>query len=245
MIEGFELACWIVGGLFSLVVLCFGAAHTYGLYYYSFGRSFMKELKRSCRDCRPRLSLGVLLFEESGFRLDFFGFLIPLFFLDPWYRFPEDMVERWGFYFIDRMIAFSWGGKTRHFSLPWDFKHMKTEVLRPDGTWVPKVYSYERHKEPDGRWTETYPYTYRLKNGEIQERQATVYVDRMEWRWRCCTWLPWLALVRKSIEVEFDQEVGERTGSWKGGTVGCSYEMRPGETPNQTLRRMEREREFN
>ncbi len=34
-------------------------------------------------------------------------------------------------------------------------------------------------------------------------------------------------------------------GSWKGGVLGCGYEMKPGETPKQTLRRMERERVFN
>ena len=39
--------------------------------------------------------------------------------------------------------------------------------------------------------------------------------------------------------------VGERVNSWKGGTVGCSYSMLKGETPEQTLRRMEKEREFN
>lgn len=58
------------------------------------------------------------------------------------------------------------------------------------------------------------------------------------WHWieDCMKW--------RGIDVDFDGEVGERTGSWKGGTVGCSYESRPGETPVQTLRRMERERRF-
>jgi hypothetical protein len=50
--------------------------------------------------------------------------------------------------------------------------------------------------------------------------------------------------VRTSIEVGFDDEVGERTGSWKGGTIGCGYDMLPDESAVQCLRRMERERKF-
>jgi len=44
--------------------------------------------------------------------------------------------------------------------------------------------------------------------------------------------------------VKFSDEVGERTGSWKGGVIGTGSEMRPGESPEQCLRRMERERKF-
>lgn len=47
------------------------------------------------------------------------------------------------------------------------------------------------------------------------------------------------------IDVQFDGEVGERSGSWKGGTVGCSYDKLPTEGIEQCLRRMEKEREFN
>lgn len=36
--------------------------------------------------------------------------------------------------------------------------------------------------------------------------------------------------------------VKEKT--YKGGTTGCSYEMKPGEIPLQTLKRMEKERRF-
>lgn len=91
--------------------------------------------------------------------------------------------------------------------------------------------------------SETYDYTYRLKNGEVQHRKATVYVDRVTWRMR---WWPLLPFKKKRtcINVQFDQEVGEGTGSWKGGCVGCGYEMKIGETPLETLRRMESERKF-
>jgi hypothetical protein len=40
------------------------------------------------------------------------------------------------------------------------------------------------------------------------------------------------------------KEAGKRKGSWKGGTLGCGYELKKNETPLECLRRMESEREF-
>ena len=103
--------------------------------------------------------------------------------------------------------------------MPWYWKHIKHEVL----------------SEP-----ETHPYTYKLRSGEIQERTATIKAEQRTWtRW----WLPFRRVWRY-IDVEFSGEVGERSGSWKGGCIGCSYEMQPGESPLQALRRMEVERKF-
>lgn len=58
-------------------------------------------------------------------------------------------------------------------------------------------------------------------------------------------WFPFIRTVNKSIEIQFNDEVGEDTGSWKGGCIGCGYNMLPNETPEMTLRRMEKERIFN
>lgn len=154
-----------------------------------------------------------------------------------------EMMESWGWSLVDRSIHLKWSHRTKVIYLPWDWAHLKCEVQRPDGTWVPYVASYE-DKEPDGRWEAKFPYTYTLKSGEVQNRTATVYVERREWRWRWLKWLPWPCIKRKSIDVAFDGEVGEQTGSWKGGTIGCGYEMRRGEAAETTLRRMEAERNF-
>ena len=201
-------------------------------------------LKRSLEGCRFRLSFGLCLFEE-GYSFDLFGFLIALPFLDRFAREPHEIMESWRVYYFERELWFCWGRHTKCVYMPWMLKHIKCEVMRPDGTWVPYVACYEHDKEPDGRWQESYPYSYTLRNGEVQNRIATVYVERREWRQKWIQWCPFFALKRKSIEVSFDDEVGERTGSWKGGTIGCGYEMLAGETAEQTLRRMEQERIFN
>jgi hypothetical protein len=127
---------------------------------------------------------------------------------------------------------------------PFEWVHMRHEVRCADGSWQPYVGSWGRDKQPDTRQTCEYPYRYILKNGEIQDRTATVFVDRMAWRPKCLKWTSLFEKERQTIDVQFNDEVGEKSGSWKGGCIGCSYEMLPGESPEQTLRRMEAERKF-
>ena len=209
--------------------------------------SYYSRIKRSLRGCRPRLSLGLDLFggDYNGYYcLDLFGYLIDLPFLDRFAYHPEEIMDKWGFYVMERSIWFWWKDKKAVFYFPWDLEHLKCEVMRPDGTWVKESNKWDKDHVPDGRWEATYPYTYTLKNGEVQHRQATIHVERREWRWRWFMWCPLTALVRKSIDIRFDDEVGERTGSWKGGCIGTGYTMKKGETPEQCLRRMERERVF-
>lgn len=146
----------------------------------------------------------------------------------PWVV-PDDYQcsgPRYGFSFFDDVLFFHWGkdhgtrdDPSKAFDMPWSWKHRLHEIL----------------SKP-----EAYPYRYKLKSGEVQDRIATVNVERRTWT---RFWLPYKK-VSTSINVDFDDEVGERTGSWKGGTLGCGYEMLEGETALQCLRRMEQERKF-
>lgn len=206
-------------------------------------RTFMQRLRRSTEGCRLRFSFGLDLFDD-GYCLDLFGYLIPLPFMDRWCYEPHEIMESWGFTTCDRTIQLRWGRRCKVVYLPWDFTHIKTEYQDLLGGWFVSSKRYDPDEE-SYRARFEYPYTYTLKNGEVQHRTAEVKVSRSEWRWRCLKWLPLFAKKRTYIDVQFSDEVGERTGSWKGGTIGCSYEMRPGETSEDTLRRMEREREFN
>lgn len=227
---------------------------------------YKTRIRRSLRGCSFKPSLRLCLFEE-GFCLDFFGFLIALPFLDRWAREPHEIMESWGVYLNGAetqwkfdSIVWCWGDYTKFWHMPWEWKFIKHEVRRADGGWVPYVgiweigqpitntsgvVVFEGGKEPDGREELSFPYRYVLRSGEVQERVATVYVERMEWRRKWTRWIAMFAKRRQSIDVRFDSEVGENTGSWKGGVIGCGYTMLPGETPEMTLRRMERERVFN
>lgn len=91
---------------------------------------------------------------------------------------------------------------------------------------------------------ETHPYTYNLERGEVQRVTASVLHERRTMGRNILSRLGWPSRIEHVIDVHFDGEVGERAGSWKGGTIGCGYEMNEGEQPVDTLRRMERDRKF-
>ena len=96
-------------------------------------------------------------------------------------------------------------------------------------------------RESGSAYTEKHSYRYTLKNGAVQDRIATCTIEKRKWHRK---WFPFLTMQRQVIDIEFDDEVGERSGSWKGGTIGCSYDMIEGDTIETCLRRMERERKF-
>ncbi|MEM6668533.1 MAG: hypothetical protein AAF661_04885 [Pseudomonadota bacterium] len=160
---------------------------------------------------------------------------------------PSQFGNSWGFSTGSDWhgIHLNWGGRCKILDWPWAWTHHSTEHRLADGSWW---------REPTPRKGKsvvcampnleihTLPYRYVPKNGTEQNVTATVRVERMTWRRR---WLPWLKKSRTSINVNFDGEVGERVHDWKGGTTGCAYDMRPGETAEDSLRRMERDRTFN
>jgi hypothetical protein len=177
---------------------------------------------------------------------------------------------QYGFYFYDDALVFCWGKRkdgisggdrkrdSWYFHYPWSLDFYSTEVLDYDRNTVyledRKIRKALRRAKIDffaemrirdvikEKHTKEYDYTYFLKNSEVQERKAKVSINRGKWAYR---WFPWYPCKTVTcIDVSFNDEVGERTGSWKGGTIGCGYEMLPNETPEEALRRMEAEREF-
>lgn len=206
--------------------------------------SAIVRIRRSLRGCRLRLAFGLDLFEEE-YCLNLFGFLIALPFLDRWHREPEEMMESWGFYYDYHSFVICRGNKTKFIHMPWQYDHMndKHMVQLEDGSWEPYRPSWHKDGE-DNRFIQKFPYTYTLKNGTVQNVMATVYISRREWSRKCLWYIPWFAMKRQSLQVQFSDEVGERSGSWKGGCIGCGTDMKAGETAEQALRRMESERVF-
>ena len=71
--------------------------------------------------------------------------------------------------------------------------------------------------------------------------RATCRVQEREWKFGT-GWFKWLSLfraprIRRSLDIEFSEEVGPEKGSWKGGTLGTGIQMEPGESPEQAFRR--------
>lgn len=149
-----------------------------------------------------------------------------------------------------------WGQRVKVIWMPWQLEHIRTDYLGVDLRWHDdkvKPGSWRNPLEPGPEpWSEVHPYHYMLDSGEVQTVDATItrrraYHGRM---WLGPKWLRrWLRSVLPkqcfdSIDVQFSDEVGARRGSWKGGCVGCSYDIKPEESPKAALYRMQRERRF-
>jgi len=154
-----------------------------------------------------------------------------------------------------------WYSKWYCWRFPWDMDWYSTEILKPlfgipSAEWPivwresqpdrkrnPGISTFEVRKAREASVSETYDYTYTRKNGQTQNVQATIHVVRMQWR---AKWWPIIRRkhVRTSIDIAFSAEIGEGVDDWKGGCVGCGWDMEEGETPLQCLKRMEKERRF-
>jgi hypothetical protein len=133
-----------------------------------------------------------------------------------------------------------------YIDMPWRLEHEKTEFLSHDLSEVvftETKFDWETRTDLINRISRMYKYKYVLKNGTVQNRIATVYASKST---KKAKWYPFIPRKRVDayIDVRFDDEVGERTGSWKGGAIGCEYSILKNETIEQCLRRMERERIF-
>lgn len=83
--------------------------------------------------------------------------------------------------------------------------------------------------------------TFRFRDYDGEEIEAATHIEELEWRFGE-GWFTWLSLfrrpkVRRSLDIAFSKEVGPRKGSWKGGTLGHSIEMLPGELHAEAFRR--------
>lgn len=165
----------------------------------------------------------------------------------------------WGFNYHDNTIwiyiggggNFQGGKKWKTFSMPWQYDWVRTSTYMRDETWFNETNKqrltwngegYATHKWlSEYKWRETLPYIDEYDNTTVN---ATISVTEREWRPRAFMWTSLFSRSKRQIDIEFDKEVGREKGSYKGGCLGCSYELKAGETPAQCLKRMEQERKF-
>lgn len=194
-------------------------------------------------DNRPRINIDLI----------FFSFELILPFPNKWT--DECDPPKWGIAIHNNTFwiyrggkgDFSGGNKWWTWSIPFiTLEWVRSSILLLDETW-----EHERRGENKSFYNQewkskqkTFNYLFTDKyDGEIIPTK--IYVEEREWRPKWLTWTGLFKKVRTTIDVHFSKEVGSRKGSWKGGTVGCSYELFRGEHPLQCLERMESERSFN
>lgn len=195
-------------------------------------------------DNRPRINIDLF----------FFSLTLIMPFRNKWI--DECDSPKWGIAYHNETLWFYLGGEGNDgggnnwvtIYSPFSHQWVRTSYLRKDGKWEHETKGNKKdfYKEvwKDVLWSESHPYSYTLKSGEIQKRVATIKVEQMEWRWHWFKWLPLTKKIKNTITVNFDDEVGEETGSWKGGVTGCSYDLLPTETPLECLKRMEKQLKF-
>ena len=70
---------------------------------------------------------------------------------------------------------------------------------------------------------------------------ATTMIEEREWLFGegAFKWLSWFRKpkIRRSLAIDYSAEVGDRKGSWKGGTMGTGIDMLPGELHDAAFRR--------
>lgn len=144
-------------------------------------------------------------------------------------NFPTEFIWQWNSY--------------KSYTLPWGHTWIRSSILLKDGTWEHEKKG-DRKEFYNDEWKEKqymieYDYVDKYDNTIIPTK---VYVEEREWRPIWFKWTSLFAMVRRSIDVHFSEEVGSRKGSWKGGTIGCGYPMKKGESAMECIKRMELER---
>lgn len=83
--------------------------------------------------------------------------------------------------------------------------------------------------------------TFAFRDFDGEELTARTRIEEREWRFGTGMF-KWLSIfrrpkVRRSLDLRFSGETGKRKGSWKGGTIGHSIDMLPGEMHEAAFRR--------
>lgn len=172
----------------------------------------------------------------------------------PWTYKDKDALwreeKKYGVSIHSNVVFWHWGYDLKGWDIPivsygsavrWD-RYIGPEQFED----IPSNWGTHPHKtnytggcETPSIWTYNYTDPY---DGTIVP--CKFWVEEMEWRPKGLGWTKLFAKTRRFIEVEFSAEMGPRKGTWKGGTMGCSFNMLSGEHPTDTMLRMQREYTF-
>ena len=132
--------------------------------------------------------------------------------------------------------------QSKCYFLPWtQWRHVRHSLYGLSGEHfddVPDRVEYSVWK-PVVEACPTVSFTFKDYDGE--ELEAKTRIEEREWRHGegYFKWLSWFSkpMIQRSLNIDFSGETGDRKGSWKGGTVGSSITMRPGELHESAFRR--------
>jgi hypothetical protein len=166
----------------------------------------------------------------------------------------------WGFNYHNDTIwiyiggggNFEGGKKWKTFEMPWALNWYRTSILLNDETWEHEFKGsrkdFHRSQWDEKKWCMRANY---LDDDDTLVGSKITMSER-EWRRKGLMFTTLFSKVKRTIDVNFDEEVGPGKGSWKGGTIGTGYEIKPGENISDCLKRngftsleMERDEKLN
>ena len=167
-----------------------------------------------------------------------------------------DTGEReYGFTLSDGYLSIALGRVTndsdteqrRGYFLPWtQWRHVRHSFYGLTGNHVwtePEHRGWDRdaYAVLDAARKEVPVAIFAFKDFDGEELTAKTRIEEREWRFGT-GWFKWLSLFRRrkisrDLDIEFSGETGKRKGSWKGGTIGHSITMLPGELHEAAFRR--------
>lgn len=131
--------------------------------------------------------------------------------------------------------------------LPWtQWRHVRHSLYGLDGEMfatLPKNARWGTPEHEEGRRLEEAcpTATFAFVDYDGEELTATTKIEEREWHFgtKWCKWLSWFTKpkVMRSLDILFSGETGKRKGSWKGGTIGHSIVMLPGELHRAAFKR--------
>jgi hypothetical protein len=209
--------------------------------------------KRRFEFVRPQLSIGLYHFAEDGeagyWSIKFFFVWLTLWRSSYPPRDEDRMFDAWMFSihpFGERHIYLHWRAWHRFISLPWSFDWIEHAVMNTAGEFVVTEFKHRGNRATvvlsDPLEPQRFLFRYQTRTGLIQYTTVTVKaVERRRWQWTFFRRLrlPVMVKTRHSLDLWFDDEMGNQRGSWKGGVLGTGCDYRPGEPIEKALRRFE------
>lgn len=128
--------------------------------------------------------------------------------------------------------------------IPWnETDRVRYDFLNLDGSLFRRV-----HDNPNGSCrfddirsarAEVPKIRFKFNDCDGEEVLATCYLSEMEFRYGTglFRWVRWLRkpIIIRALDLEFSSGVGYDKSSWKGGTIGHSVALLPGETPREAF----------
>ena len=128
---------------------------------------------------------------------------------------------------------------------PWkSWRHVRHSLYGLDGQLhghMPTGSFFERIDEEEALQASCPSAIFSFADFDGERLTASCRIEEREWhrgegrfKWMSAFWRP---MIHRSLDIQFSGETGKRKGSWKGGTIGHSISMTPGELHESAFRR--------